>query len=70
MDTGRTIGKTIYLRQSEFNALSQAKLSYEQANGSNTDWGAFLLLLLGFAIGAKLLDTWVQNQQQNNEGRR
>lgn len=65
--------KSIYLRPSEYHALERAKLNYEQANGSSTDWGAFLLLLLGVVVGAKLLDSWFSNQNQdlpNKRGRR
>lgn len=56
--------KHIALRQAEYNALTRAKTVYERANGSSTDWGAFLLLLLGLAAGAALFNEWLSNQQQ------
>jgi len=56
--------KSIYLRPAEYNALQRAKANYEQANGSATDWGAFLLLLLGLAIGAKLLNDLSRNDRE------
>jgi hypothetical protein len=40
-------GKIITIRESEFGVLSQAKKGYEQAQGKETDWGNFLLFLLG-----------------------
>lgn len=54
--------KSIYLRPAEYNALKRVKLKYEQANGSPTDWGAFLSLLLGVVIGAKLLDSILESE--------
>jgi len=56
--------KYIALRQAEYNALTRAKTVYEKANGGSTDWGAFLLLLLGLAAGAPLFNEWLSNQQQ------
>ena len=53
--------KSIYLRPAEYNALERLKLKYEQANGSPTDWGAFLVFLLGLVVGSKLLDGWIAN---------
>jgi len=49
--------KSIYLRPSEFTALEKMKKTYEKANGSPTDWGTFLLLMLGAVIGAKILES-------------
>ena len=43
-------GKIITIRESEFEVLSQAKKGYEQAKGRETDWGKFLLFLLGLWI--------------------
>ena len=57
--------KSIYLRPAEYNALQRVKSNYERANGSSTDWGAFLLLLVGFVVGAKLLDNWIANNDQS-----
>jgi hypothetical protein len=59
--------KSIYLRPSEYNALERAKSRYEQNNGSQTDWGAFLILLLGLVAGAKLLDTLFSDESQNRQ---
>ena len=43
-------GKIITVRESEFGVLGQAKKAYEQAQGKETDWGKFLLFLLGLYI--------------------
>lgn len=43
-------GKIITIRESEFGVLAQAKKGYEQAQGKETDWGKFLLFLLGLWI--------------------
>ena len=47
--------RTVDLGLTEYSALLEAKLAYESTRGSTTEWGTFLLLLLGFAIGGKLL---------------
>ena len=57
--------KHIGLRQADYNALASAKNAYESANGSATDWGAFLLLLLGLAAGATLFKGWLEKQQES-----
>jgi len=59
--------KYIALRQAEFNALTGAKTAYETANGSSTDWGAFLLLLLGLAAGTRIFNEWLSSQQRKPE---
>ncbi len=38
-----------------YNSLLEAKQTYEGGKGGPTDWGAFLLLLLGYALGGKLI---------------
>lgn len=61
--------KSIYLRPAEYNALKRLKLGYEQANGSRTDWGTFLLFLLGSVIGARLLDDWLTSDKNHVGGK-
>ncbi len=61
--------KYIALRESDFNELSRLKGAYENINGSSTDWGAFLLLLLGLAAGAAIVNEWLRNQQQSDQER-
>jgi hypothetical protein len=46
--------KSIWLSNDEFNTLNGLKQQYENSVGS-TDWGKFLLLVLGIAIGSKIL---------------
>ena len=48
--------RRIDLRPAEYSALLGAKLAYENSKGSPIQWGTFLLLLLGFAIGGKLIE--------------
>jgi len=48
--------RRIDLRPAEYSALLGAKLAYESSKGSPIQWGTFLLLLLGFAIGGKLIE--------------
>ncbi len=55
--------KFIALRESDFNQLSSLKAAYENKNGSSTDWGAFLLLLLGIAASAAIVKQWLNSQQ-------
>lgn len=43
-------GKPITISQSEYEILSQARMGYEQSKGESTDWGRFLLFLLGLYI--------------------
>jgi hypothetical protein len=52
----RSRRRRIDLRPAEYSALLGAKLAYETSKGSHIQWGTFLLLLLGFAIGGKLID--------------
>ena len=47
--------RSIHLRLADYNALLEAKLAYQNSYGASTEWGAFLLLLLGFALGGKLV---------------
>lgn len=47
--------KSIHMRLADYNALLEAKLAYENGKDASTEWGAFLLLLLGFALGGKLI---------------
>jgi hypothetical protein len=61
--------KYIGLREADFNQLSSLKTAYENKNGSSTDWGAFLLLLLGIAAGAAIVQQWLDNQK-NTPGER
>ena len=46
--------KSIWLSTDEFNTLNGLKQQYENSVGP-TDWGKFLLLVLGIAIGSKIL---------------
>jgi hypothetical protein len=62
-----TVRKSICLRPAEYEALNRYKTAYERANGSSTDWGAFLVLILGLVIGAKLLDEVSQNNQRGGD---
>jgi len=48
--------RRIDLRPAEYSALLEAKSAYENSKGSHIQWGTFLLLLLGFAIGGKLIE--------------
>jgi hypothetical protein len=59
--SGRAAGnkrtrRRIDLRPAEYSALLRAKLAYENSKCSPIQWGTFLLLLLGFAIGGKLIE--------------
>lgn len=45
----------MYFKPSVYNALLRAKLTYERSNGGPVEWGEFLMLLLGSAVGAKLI---------------
>ncbi len=38
-----------------YNSLLEAKHAYESSKDGFIDWGAFLLLLLGFALGGKII---------------
>ena len=44
--------KAIWLSNDKYNVLNKAKRRYEQVNGA-TDWGAFLLFVLGIALESK-----------------
>jgi hypothetical protein len=52
---GRDNRRCIHLRPADYNALLEAKLTYENGKDTATEWGAFLLLLLGFALGGSLI---------------
>ncbi len=43
-------GKPITISQSEYEVLLQAKNAYAQSQEDSTDWGRFLLFLLGLYI--------------------
>ena len=43
-------GKPITISQSEYEVLLQAKNAYEKSQEESTDWGRFLLFLLGLYI--------------------
>lgn len=51
---GRLPRKSVWLSPDEYNTLHTLKSQYE-ANSGETDWGKFLLLLAGVAIGVGLL---------------
>ncbi len=46
--------KSVWLSTDEYNTLNTLKRQYE-ANSGATDWGKFLLLLAGVAIGVGLV---------------
>lgn len=46
--------KSVWLSPDEYNTLESLKSKYEASSGS-TDWGKFLLLLAGVAIGVGLV---------------
>jgi hypothetical protein len=63
--------KFIALRDTDFNQLTKFKTAYENTNGGNpTDWGAFLLLILGIAASAAIVNEWMKNQNNSGEERR
>jgi hypothetical protein len=56
--------KSVWLSADEYNTLNGLKRQYE-ANSGATDWGKFLLLLAGIAIGAGFLNALFNSNQQN-----
>ena len=59
----RTPRKSLWLSPDEYNTLNTLKTRYE-ANSGETDWGKFLLLLAGVAIGIGLINTLSNSNQQ------
>jgi hypothetical protein len=60
----RTPRKSIWLPQDTYSTLNGLKQQYETVAG-DTDWGKFLLLLAGIAIGAAFLSSLSQRNSQN-----
>jgi hypothetical protein len=56
--------KSVWLSQDEYNTLNGLKGQYE-ANSGGTDWGKFLILLAGIAIGVGFLNVLSNSNQQN-----
>jgi hypothetical protein len=60
--------KTIGLQPSEYGVLASAKEAHEAQTGQKTDWGEFLLILLGLYIGdlatKKLRSTSSRSREQ------
>lgn len=52
--------KSIVLSEAEYNALLREKQRYERAVNGETEWGKFLLFLVGVHIGAKVLEEWTK----------
>ena len=47
-------GKPVTISQSEYEVLLQAKNAYAQSQKESTDWGRFLLFLLGLYIAKEV----------------
>jgi hypothetical protein len=62
----RTPRKSIWLSQDTYSTLNVLKNQYETVAG-NTDWGKFLLLLAGIAIGTAFLSSITQQNSQNEQ---
>ena len=56
-------GKPITISQSEYEVLLQAKKAYEQSQGESTDWGRFLLFLLGLYILSEVTKPKNENRE-------
>jgi len=56
--------KSLWLSQDEYNTLNMLKSQYE-VNSGQTDWGKFLILLAGVAIGVGLINALSNSDQQN-----
>jgi len=58
-------GKPITVSLSEYGVLSQAKAAYEQSSGKPTDWGQFLLFLLGIYIQNEVIKSGSKNKMRH-----
>ena len=57
--------KSIWLSPDEYNTLNGIKQRYESKVGP-TDWGKFLLFIIGIAIGSKLLSDILKAESNKN----
>ena len=64
----RTPRKSIWLSQDTYSTLNGLKQQYENVAG-DTDWGKFLTLLAGIAIGAAFISALSQRNSQSNQSR-
>lgn len=67
----RTPRKSIWIPQDAYSTLSGLKQQYETVSGE-TDWGKFLTLLAGIAIGAAFIKALSQQEtkKKKNPARR
>lgn len=52
--------KSIVLSAAEYNALLREKQRYERVVNAETEWGKFLLFMVGVQVGARVLEEWTR----------
>lgn len=61
-------GKPITVSLSEYSILSQAKEAFEESSGKPTDWGQFLLFLLGIYIRKEVVKSGSKSSIRPKKG--